>query len=148
MSGGAKWSAERAYDFHVAIPTVGIVVQGFRRVSGLGTNESEYEIYREGGDNTAPHVLFNHTRNGKITLEWAIRHPDPFVIWWLTMATGMITRHPMTVTLLENRIPRAMWIIPQALISRLEFPELDALSSEVATNKVELIHNGLIPVPM
>ena len=147
-STSSQWKTNLVFNFHVAVVGIGVVLGDFRRVSGLGTDDWEYETYREGGDNLAEHILPNHQKNGRVILEWAVRHPDPFQLWFLTMGTGVMTSQPVVITLLEHGAPRAMWTIPQAMIARIEFPELDAMSSEVATNKVELIHNGLIPIPM
>ena len=144
----SKWKADLVFNFHVMVAGIGIILGDFRRVSGLGTDEWDFETYREGGDNGPEHILLNHTKSGRVILEWAIRHPDPFLIWWITTGTGVIVSEPITVTLLEGQTPRAIWIIPQAMIVKIEAPELDALRSEVAINRVELIHNGLIPVPM
>ncbi|MDR2569688.1 MAG: phage tail protein [Oscillospiraceae bacterium] len=147
-STSSQWSRELVYDFHVAVVGLGLVMEGFRKVTGVGTDEITYETYREGGDNFSEHFLINQRKNERIVLEWAIRHPDPFQLWFLTVGTGVIISQPVVITLLERKIPRAMWVIPQAMIAKIDFPLLDAMNSEVATNKVELIHNGLIPIPM
>jgi len=144
----SQWKTNLVFNFHVAVPGIGLFLGDFRRITGLGTDEWDYETYREGGDNGPEHILFNHTKNGRVVFEWAIRHPDPFLIWFLAMGTGVFLKEPIAVTLLEGKSPRAMWIIPMGMIVKIESPELDALASEVATNKVEIVHNGLIPVPM
>jgi len=142
-------SLDLAYSYHVALPGIGIMMGSFRRVSGISTDERVIETYHEGGDNGAEHFLVGHQKNGKIVMEWAVRHPDPFLIWWLVTGTGAIVHEPINISLLDpHGIPVAMWSILFSMATKIEFPELDAMSSEVATNKIELIHNGLIPIPI
>ena len=144
----SQWKTTLKFKFHVAVPGIGLILGDFRRISGLGTDEWDYETYREGGDNGPEHILYNYTKSEPVVLEWAIRHPDPFLIWFLVVGTGMFIPEPIFVSLLDGALPRAMWIIPLARIVRIEAAELDAMASEVATNKVHLVHNGIIHVPM
>ena len=144
----SQWKTNVVYNYHVTIPGIALMVGDFRRISGLGTDERVIESYHEGGDNGAEHYLIGHQRANKIVMEWAIRHPDPFMIWWVLTGTGVMIKEPIIISLLDhNRVPRAIWSLPFAMATKIEFPELDAMSSEVATNKIELIHNGLIPIP-
>lgn len=146
-SSASKWKADLVFNFSVVAPALGLIQGEFKRVSGLTTDEWEFETFREGGDNGAEHILPTHTKAGRITLEYALKHPDPFLIWCVSMGTGCMVYQPITITLLNNKnIPRAMWEIPQCLIAKIEGPELDATASEIATNKVELVHNGLIRI--
>ena len=142
----SQWKTELVFQFVVSAPGLGVIMGDFRRVSGLGTGEWEFETYHEGGDNGPEHILPSRMKNGRLVLEWALRHPDPFVLWCISMGTGVMLYQPITVTLLDGRTPRAMWEIPQCLIAKIEGPVLDALGREVATTKIELIHNGIISI--
>ena len=144
----SKWKADLVFRFSVTIPALGIVNGEFKSVRGLNSDEWDYETYREGGDNGPEHLLPKNRKSGKLILERALRHPDPFVQWCITMDTGIMLRQLITISLLDKQVPVAMWIIPQCQISKIEGPELDAMSSEIATSRVELVHNGLITVAM
>lgn len=148
LSSSSQWHTETVFNFQVAVPALGITAGHFRRVSGLTTNEMDFETYHEGGDNGTEHYLPTYCKSGRVTLEWSLRHPDPFLIWCLTMSGGVMISQALTVTLFEKSTPKAMWIIPQCMLVKVEAPELDAMASEVATNKIELIHTGVMVVPM
>jgi len=146
--GASTWDADLVFQFTVTAPALGLITGEFKSVRGLATDEWEYESYREGGDIGTEHLLPKYKKAGRLILERALRHPDPFVIWCLTMETGIMIRQPVTVTLLSNRVPAAMWIIPGCMPVKIEWSDLDAMTSEVATSTVELAHTGIIPIPM
>ena len=144
----SKWDADLVFQFTVTAPALGLITGEFKSVRGLVLDEWEYESFHEGGDIGAEHLLPKYRKAGRLVLERALRHPDPFVIWCLTMDLGMMVRQPVTVTLLSNNVPAAMWIIPECMPVKIEWSDLDAMTSDVATSTVELAHTGLIPIPM
>lgn len=114
---------------------------GFSKVSGLNV-ELEVEEIQEGGVNGAPHVLPAPVkRGGKLTLEkgltsansWAAKLRPGFQLGgWLTVevedSSGAVIR---------------TFMIEDGLVTKWELTDMDASSSQVLIEKLEIAHEGL-----
>ncbi|MGM0448939.1 MAG: phage tail protein [Methanobacteriota archaeon] len=117
---------------------------GCTRVSGL---EIAYDdvAYREGsaseyGDRKLP----GRPRYANLVLERGVVPGDnEFFAWLNTIQLGSVERRDVSVSLLdENHDPAVVWKVKNAWPVRLAGPTLDARGTGVATETLELAHEG------
>lgn len=126
-------------------PVIDTLLGSFRTISGL-ESEWEMEEYREGGDNGGAHFFPTKTKNSRIVLETGVGTLSPLLTWHMLTMTGVIIKGFLTINLLSptSGLPVKMWLVVNAFPVRYVAPEFNALSSEVAIERVEFIHNGII----
>ena len=121
-------------------------IGSFTKVSGMET-EWELESYHEGGDNGSEHYFPKHIKNSNLVFEYGTGLLDPLVTWFNMSNLGMMVKFPLLVFLTnELKIPVKMWMVMDAMPVKYSAPHFDAMVSEVAINRLELIHIGLINV--
>ena len=127
--------------FRFTVEVDGIVTGGFSKVSGLET-ELEVVEYREGGY-TSTRKLPGIEKTGTATFERGA-FSDIYLYQWFAQASKPDFRRDITVTE-RDRLgnPRRRWILSDAWVSKLAAPELDANSSEVAVESVEVQYESL-----
>jgi phage tail-like protein len=132
--------------FNFAVEIRGLVVGGFREVSGLQA-EAEIEEYREGGVNE-----FIHKRAGPIrystnlTLRKGITDSTALWSWYCDVARGKVERKNISIVLMDSGgQEQRRWNFQRAYPVKWAGPELKALGSEVAIEAIELAHDGLSP---
>lgn len=117
---------------------------GCTRVSGL---EIAYDVvsYREGssksyGDRSLP----GRPHYANLVLERGVVPGDnEFFEWMNTVSLGTVKRRDVSVSLLnEEHEPVVVWAVKDAWPVRLTGPTLDARGREVATETLELAHDG------
>ncbi|MDR3698753.1 MAG: phage tail protein [Candidatus Sulfopaludibacter sp.] len=126
---------------------------GFSEVSGLNS-EVEIEDYREGGRNIAPHRLPRWGRYPHLVLRRGITTDTSLWDWWSDVITHSYTlaqgapqrpfRRSGLILLdgVDHRVVAA-WFVSNALPERLAGSGLNARSSEIAIETLELSHEGL-----
>lgn len=122
----------------------GLLAGGFREVRGL---ESSMELrdYPEGGVNGYLHRLPGPVRYSHLTLTRGLIDVDTLWRWYDETARGSIQRRNLTLMLLdEARQPAMWWDIRQALPVKWTGPTFDAVSDTVATESIELVHEGIV----
>ena len=130
----------RAFRFLVEIE--GITSGGFTRVKGL-SREVKYESYREGGVNEYEHKLITQVSYPVVVLERGLALPDLWA-WALATADGEARRRTIRVRLQdEGNIPIWAWQVENALPVKWTASDLDAQSSPVVMESLELAHHGL-----
>ena len=130
----------RAFRFLVEIE--GITSGGFTRVKGL-SREVKYESYREGGVNDYEHKLITQVSYPVVVLERGLALPDLWE-WALATADGEARRRTIRIRLQdEGNIPTWAWQIEYALPVKWSASDLDAQSSPVVMESLELAHHGL-----
>lgn len=143
---GARVDPYLGYNFLVEIE--GLVAGGFREVRGL---ESSVEVkdYAEGGVNGFLHQLPGPTRYPRLVLSRGVTDVDTLWAWYDEVTQGVIRRRNMTLMLLDGqRAPVMWWDIRKALPVRWVGPTFNAASeAEVATESVELVHQGIVKPP-
>lgn len=115
---------------------------GFSRVKGL-VRETRYESYREGGVNDHEHKLATMTAYGPIVLERGLAD-DRMWAWHEAVIEGRVERRDFVVALHDaegNEVWR--WLIEQAFPVKWSGTDLDATSSQVMVESVELVHHGI-----
>ena len=130
-----------SYNFAVEIS--GIISGGFSEVSGL-SSEIELESYEEGGVNSYVHKFPKHTTYSNLILSRGLINVDLFYTWYLATTQGLIQQLSGTILLLNNQqIPVMWWNFKNAYPVKWEGPGLNAVSEEVAVEKIELVHQGI-----
>jgi phage tail-like protein len=130
----------RAFRFLVEIE--GITSGGFTRVKGI-SREVKYESYREGGVNEYEHKLITQVSYPVVVLERGLALPDLWA-WALATADGEVRRRTIRIRLQdEGNIPIWAWQVEYALPVKWTASDLDAQSSPVVMESLELAHHGL-----
>ena len=136
----ARQDPLRGFRFLVEIQ--GITSGGFSRVKGL-SRELKYESYREGGVNEYEHKLVTQVTNPVVVLERGLALDDLW-IWALAAADGDIRRKTVWIRLQDEANERMWaWQIENAIPVKWTASDLDAQTSPVVMESLELAHHGL-----
>jgi len=118
----------------------------FIEVSGLEITTDVIE-HRDGADpDQTAHKMPGLTRYKNIVLKRGILKGDnDFFNWMNTKSLNQVERRDIIIKLLnENHEPVISWRAVNAFPVRLSGPVLNANSSDVAIEELELAHEGLI----
>lgn len=128
--------------FRFLLEIEGITSGGFTRVKGL-SREVKIESYREGGVNEFEHKLITQVSYPVLVLERGLALDDLWK-WALAAADGLVERKTVWVRL-QNEAGERMWAwqIEYALPIKWSASDLDAQSSQVVMESLELAHHGL-----
>lgn len=130
----------RSFRFLVEIE--GITSGGFTRVKGL-SREVKYESYREGGVVEYEHKLITQVSYPVLVLERGLVLEDLWK-WALAAADGEVERKTIWIRLQnEANVPAWAWQIEYALPVKWTASDLDAQTSPVVMESLELAHHGL-----
>ncbi|NUO64009.1 MAG: phage tail protein [Gemmatimonadaceae bacterium] len=143
------------------------IVGTFSEVSGLDA-EMETEEYRQGGSNTAPRKFVKWGKYPNLVLKRGVTlNPDLWDWYYATLyKTADPARKNVLVMLTDrgtgisalaggptsfglpvlDRLPIAVWFCRNALPEKMHGPGLNAKSSEIAIETLELAHEGLYRV--
>ena len=115
---------------------------GFTRVKGI-TREAKHESYREGGVNEYEHKLVTQVSYPVLVLERGLALDD---LWkWATAAADGDVRRKTIRVRLQNEANEKMWAwqIENAIPVKWTASDLDAQTSQVVMESLELAHHGL-----
>jgi phage tail-like protein len=127
--------------FRFLVEYDGIVSGGFTRIKGL-TRDVKYESYREGGVNEYEHKLVTQVSYPVIVLERGFVFHDLWS-WAQSCANGEITRKTLFICLQNEARERIWaWQVVDALPVKWSVSDLDAQSSQVVMESLELAHHG------
>jgi phage tail-like protein len=128
--------------FRFLLEIEGITSGGFARVKGL-SREVKHESYREGGVNEYEHKLVTQVSYPVVVLERGLALDDLWK-WALAVADGDVKRKTIWIRL-QNEANEKMWAlqIEYALPVKWTASDLDAQSSQVVMESLELAHHGL-----
>ena len=119
--------------------------RAWRRVRGLG-QLTELVSVRDGGDPNASRVVVGPTKFEPVTIERGITRDDAFEKWAQAMQQGAAPapRKDVRIELHdgERRLTVA-WVLKGALPVKIEAPDLNADSSDVAIEELTLAYEGL-----
>jgi phage tail-like protein len=146
MPVGQRTDPFLAFNFLVEIDD--LVVGGFSEVSGLQV-EIEVHDYREGGLNEYIHKLAGPTRYpSNLTLKRGLMDTDVLGSWLAQVTQGVVQRRNGSIVLLDaTGQEAARWNFTAAYPVRWKGPDLQASSSAVAVETLELAHHGLTRSP-
>ena len=123
----------------------GATIAGVRRVRGLG-QLTELVSVRDGGDPNASRVVVGPTKFEPVTIERGITRDDAFEKWAQAMRQGAggAPRKDVRIELHdgERRLTVA-WVLKGALPVKIEAPDLNADSNDVAIEQLTLAYEGL-----
>ena len=137
-----------AFNFLVEIPSLGIdgdsVQAGFSEVSGLEI-EQEMIAYRNGNERrTTPRMIPGLAKYAPLVLKRGVTGSTALWGWMQQCVSGSCERASGHIKLLnEQRDVVMAWKFSDAVPRRLTGPVLDANSSELAIETLELVHQGL-----
>lgn len=128
--------------FRFLLEIEGITSGGFARVKGL-SREVKHESFREGGVNEYEHKLVTQVSYPAVVLERGLALDDLWK-WALAVADGDIKRKTVWIRL-QNEANEKMWAwqIEYALPVKWTASDLDAQSSQVVMESLELAHHGM-----
>jgi len=128
--------------FRFLLEIEGITSGGFSKVKGL-SREVKYESYREGGLNEYEHKLLTQVTYPVVVLERGLALDDLWK-WAQAAADGDVTRRTVWIRLQNEANERVWaWQIEYALPVKWAASDLDAGSSPVVVESLELAHHGL-----
>lgn len=130
--------------FNFLVEIEGVPRAGFSEVEGL-TGEIEPIEYREGADRrNSPRLLPGLTRYARVVLRRGFGGDTSLFEWWKAVRDGAPDRRAVSIVLLdEKREQVARWNLERAWPTKYEGPALNAGTSEVALETLELVHEGL-----
>jgi phage tail-like protein len=115
---------------------------GFTRVKGL-SREVKHESYREGGVNDYEHKLITQVSYPVVVLERGLALEDLWK-WALAASDGEVKRKTIRIRLQDEADDKQWaWQIEDALPVRWAVSDLDAQTSPVVMETLELAHHGL-----
>jgi phage tail-like protein len=128
--------------FRFLLEIEGITSGGFTRVKGL-SREVKHESYREGGVNEYEHKLFTQVTYPVLVLERGLALNDLWQ-WALDAADGNVRRRTIRLRLQDEANEKQWaWQIENAIPVKWSLSDLDANSSQVVMETLELAHHGL-----
>jgi len=128
--------------FRFLLEIDGVTSGGFTRVKGI-SREVKYESYREGGVNEYEHKLLSQVSHPVVILERGLALDDLWK-WALAAADGEVKRKTLRIRLRNEANDAAWaWQIEHALPVKWSASDLDAQSSQVVMESIELVHHGL-----
>src|SRR5215813_1613469 len=135
----------RAARYALCVVWDGEAIAGVRRVRGLG-QLTELVSVRDGGDPNASRVIVGPTKFEPVTLARGITRDDAFEKWAQAMRQGVAPPPQEDVRIElhdgERRLTVA-WVLKGALPVKIEAPDLNADSSDVAMEELTLAYEGL-----
>ncbi len=126
--------------FKVQLP--GLNIGRFRECTGIAV-EVEMKDYMEGGSNEFVHKLPTRVKYPNIVLKRGVTHEDALLKWfWESRFT--VQRRDMTISLLGPgaKLVRT-WAFLNAYPVKWTGPNMNAGSNQIATETLEVVHNGL-----
>ena len=126
--------------FLVDLP--GMSIGRFRECTGISV-EIETKDYMEGGSNDFVHKLPTRVKYPNIVLKRGVTHEDALLKWFWDSRTS-VQRKEMTITLVGPGAKTVRtWAFLNAYPVKWVGPNLNAGSNQVATETLEVVHNGL-----
>jgi len=139
-AGSARPDPVAELRFKVELP--GLSIGRFRECTGIAV-EIETKDYMEGGSNDFVHKLPTRVKYPNVVLKRGVTHEDALLKWfWDTRTT--VQRRDMTITLLGPGAKTVRtWAFLNAYPVKWTGPNLNASSNQIATETLEVVHNGL-----
>jgi phage tail-like protein len=117
----------------------------------LPTLTTEIETVKEGGLMTYVHKLPKGVDAGTVKLKHAVAHIDFMLTWYMIAYYGghKIAQRTLIIVMQDSLlIPVARWMFNDALPIKWTGPTLQAASSTISVEELELAHSGFIVTPM
>ena len=129
--------------FNFLVEIDGVQVAGFSECSGLST-ETDVIEYREGNERGGVRKLPGLTKYTNIVLKRGFSRSRELWNWRKVVIDGGVERRSGAIILLgENHAPVARFQFREGWPAKWEGPSLNAKSSEIAIETLEIAHEGL-----
>lgn len=118
----------------------------FTAVSGI-SHEIEMETFQEGGRNTGPLFFPKGPTAQRLTLERGVVYADAYHMWMAAAPDRQLHQalwHHRNVR--PKRHAAAHVDLERGLPVRVEGPSFNALSTELAVERIEILHTGILQV--
>jgi len=121
----------------------GFALGGFTECSGLDAS-LEVEEFKEGGVNDRVHKFPTRNTFSNITLKRGVGFGENLWLWYEEFLQGKgIRRNGLIVLANELRVPIKIWSFERGLPVKWSGPALNASSSAVAIESIEIAHEKL-----
>jgi phage tail-like protein len=128
--------------FRFLVEIEGLTSAGFQKVKGLQL-EVKHESYKEGGVNDYEHKLFSQLSYPSVVLERGLARDDLWK-WAFDASEGRIQRRTVWIRVQnEAGEKKWSWQLDWAIPVKWSCTDLDAHSSNVIMESLELAHHGL-----
>jgi phage tail-like protein len=126
--------------FTVELP--GLTIGRFSECTGIAI-EVETKEYMEGGANDYVHKLPTRVKYPNVVLKRGVTHEEALLKWFLDSRSAP-QRRDMTISLLGPGLGLVRsWVFMNAYPVKWTGPNLNASSNAVASESLEVVHNGL-----
>ncbi|MGF7031713.1 phage tail-like protein [Paenibacillus mucilaginosus] len=116
---------------------------GFTAVSGLQV-ETEYEEYREGGQNDYVHRFPKRSFSPALIFKKGVTGSLELWNWYYDVVNGMVVRRDGSVTMYgPDGTGVCQWVFHHAYPVKWAGADLDAQSGSIAIESIEFVHTGL-----
>jgi phage tail-like protein len=122
-----------------------VVIGVFAECSGL---QMEYDVfeYQEGGQLSFVHKLRGGVKYQNLVLKRGVTHEQALVTWFLDRSTDRDDRGNIIVNLIDDTGQQVRsWAFASAFPVKWSGPSLSAKSNNIATETLEICHQGLVP---
>jgi phage tail-like protein len=145
MAAGQRNDPFGQFNFLMQIDNV--TKAGFSEVNGL-SNDSNVMEYREGSDNNhgvnTVRLLTGLMKFNRLVLKRGVIQDPSLWNWRLSVLQGNTVRQSGSITLLDEGRNKVMsWSFHDGWPAKWEGPPLNAKTSEVAIETLEIAHEGL-----
>ncbi|MGC4174824.1 phage tail protein [Demequina sp.] len=132
---------------HFVLAIDGLASTSFSKCTGLA-GEVSVEEYAEGGENRFSHRMPSRASFPNLVLSQGAGPTQELWDWWGEYLTsGLVAPRDGTVTLMSTAdgelTPVRVWGFSRGWPAKLTGPDLDAQSSAVAIESIEIAHHGL-----
>ena len=137
---------------HFRLSIVGLPIVDFSECTGLAS-EVGTEEYLEGGENRFAHRFPSRHSSPNLILNRGIAESSALWDWYAEgLASGRVKPRDGQVELLSwvdgELGPVRVWSFRRGFPVKIAGPDLNAMSSAVAIESLEIAHHGLVLVPM
>lgn len=122
------------------------VLGSFTAVSGI-SHEIEMETFNEGGRNSGPLFFPKGPMAQRLTLERGVVYADAYAIWMTAALTGSYTKLQGIIEMYDitGQILHT-WLVSEVYPVRIEGPNFNAMESEIAMERIEIMHTGILQI--
>jgi phage tail-like protein len=119
-----------------------LAIGRFSECTGIAV-EVETKEYMEGGSNDFVHKLPTRVKYPNLVLKRGITHEEALLEWFFESRFTPV-RHDMTITLMGPGTQEVRsWTFMNAYPVKWTGPNLNASSNAIASEQLEIVHNGL-----
>jgi phage tail-like protein len=141
--GGKEKPRDPYVGFNFAVEIEGLTVGGFSEVIGL-SGKLELESYVEGGVNHHIHRFPKQMDYPNLVLVRGLTERDDLWKWYEDVTRGKIRLQNGTIILKDSQQSKVMaWNFKKAYPVAWEGPQLNASGTEIAFERMELVHRGI-----